>query len=220
MTTPHHVALLFALVSSLLGVDALEAQDPSTALEATKDSLDGLDRYGPWQLGMSRAEVEAFVEHGPYQPVSTTGGLETPNGRFEGRTVNVSFVFDPQDRLDVIQVWPYEGASADDAYQAWFEVYRRLVTRHGETKLDGRVVASDLETPAALAALLPETFSAPHEVMNLDEVPKAQEFQIHPIRIALTPAAPEVAVRTYALLVRIPELGRFGVYYFVQMPRF
>src|SRR5262245_48527534 len=74
--------------------------------------------FGPWRLGMSKAEVTAVTQSAPYKDVPSTGGLETASGSFEGRTVNVSFVFG-ETGLWKIQIWAYEGKDLDEAISAW-----------------------------------------------------------------------------------------------------
>ena len=50
--------------------------------QARAEDLPGM---GPWRLGMTASQVAAFDELGPYSKVGVTGGLETPNGTFNGR---------------------------------------------------------------------------------------------------------------------------------------
>ena len=61
-----------------------------------------------WSFGMSKAQVRATKSCAPYKDVRVTGGLECRNFLFQGRKINVSFVF-RQDKLAKIQLWVYEG---------------------------------------------------------------------------------------------------------------
>ncbi|MEO8127860.1 MAG: hypothetical protein ABI822_12250 [Bryobacteraceae bacterium] len=58
---------------------------------------------GPWKLGMTRDEVKAVKDNGPYKPVRLTGGIETANGIFDGERRNVAFVFGENGTVNKIQ---------------------------------------------------------------------------------------------------------------------
>jgi hypothetical protein len=90
--------------------------------------------YGPWRLGMSRGEVQALAEYGPYKPVRATGGVETANGAFDGEKRNVAFTFDAKGSMDKIQVWAYEGRSEADAMAQWWRVYRYYQKTYGQVE--------------------------------------------------------------------------------------
>jgi hypothetical protein len=90
---------------------------------------------GPWLLGMTRGDVQAFTEFGPYSPARTTGGLETPNGLFRGEKTNISFVFD-ESRLKFIQVWKYEGSDVGAAQQAVLDLYRLFSSEFGGAEVE------------------------------------------------------------------------------------
>ena len=63
---------------------------------------------------MSREEVSRVSDCKPYANVSSTGGLECPYYTFEGRSMNVSFLFNAGG-LYRIQLWFYEGESESAA---------------------------------------------------------------------------------------------------------
>ncbi len=85
---------------------------------------------GPWLFGMSKAEISKFESYGPYKDVLSTGGVETPNGIFNGKKTYISFLFDDKG-LKRIQVWAYEGRSIDDATEAWKSTYQYLQKTYG-----------------------------------------------------------------------------------------
>lgn len=91
----------------------------------------------PWRLGMTRDQVIAEKEFGPYKPVQVTGGVETFDAQFDGRKTNVSFVFDDADTLSYIQVWKYEGPDFEPAKQAALDVYDLFSTRFGGLTIPG-----------------------------------------------------------------------------------
>jgi ketosteroid isomerase-like protein len=72
---------------------------------------------GPFRFGMTRSEVTQVSECQPYTNVSVTGGLECAHYTFEGREMNISFLF-AGDRLRRIQLWFYEGTSEHEAHEA------------------------------------------------------------------------------------------------------
>ena len=91
----------------------------------------GSRAVGPWKLGMTREEVMAVRDHGPYVPVRVTGGIETANGIFDGEKKNVAFVFGQNGGVNKIQVWAYEGKSEDEALKSWYRVYKYFAKRYG-----------------------------------------------------------------------------------------
>jgi ketosteroid isomerase-like protein len=72
---------------------------------------------GAYRFGMTRNDVTRVADCAPYTPVAVTGGLECPHYRFDGREMNISFLF-AGDALRRIQLWYYEGESRADAQQA------------------------------------------------------------------------------------------------------
>jgi ketosteroid isomerase-like protein len=72
---------------------------------------------GDYRFGMTRAQVRQVGACQPYLDVPSTGGLECPNFTFDGRKMNVSFVF-AGDTLRRVQLWYYEGKSEKDAKKA------------------------------------------------------------------------------------------------------
>jgi hypothetical protein len=98
--------------------------------------------YGPWRIGMTKAQVTAVSEFGPYKPVPSTGGVETFNARWNGRKANVSFVFE-SDHLVKIQIWAYEGKDLQAATRAWFAVRSYLQKNYGDVQAeDPKVISS------------------------------------------------------------------------------
>ncbi len=72
---------------------------------------------GFYRFGMPLDEVRKVDSCKPYMDVRTTGGLECPNYMFEGRKINISFIF-ATNALRRIQLWLYEGDSEKDARKA------------------------------------------------------------------------------------------------------
>ena len=81
---------------------------------ATVPAAGGL---GGYRFGMTLDEVRRVGDCHPYSNVSQTAGIECPNYTFEGRPINISFLFN-NNRLGRIQLWLYEGSSEADAKSA------------------------------------------------------------------------------------------------------
>jgi len=77
---------------------------------------------GSYRFGMTRDEVKQVSDCAPYTPVAVTGGLECPHYQFDGREMNISFLFGG-DRLRRIQLWYYEGESRADAQDAVARIF-------------------------------------------------------------------------------------------------
>ena len=140
----------------------------------------------PWRLGMTRAQVVAEKEFGPYKPVQVTGGVETFDAQFDGKKTNVSFVFDDVGTLSYIQVWKYEGPEFDKALKAPEDVFDLFTNRFAGARIfgvnDSKVLGKG-EFKATVIALLgraPTAFSKLQgeqgiaSTMTLDLMPNEQ----------------------------------------------
>lgn len=72
---------------------------------------------GPYLFGMSKADVSQVADCSPYTNVSRTAGIECANYTFDGRKMNISFLFGA-DQLKRIQLWFYNGESEQEAREA------------------------------------------------------------------------------------------------------
>lgn len=105
---------------------------------------------GGFLFGMSRNEVSRVGDCQPYTNVSRTGGIECPNYAFDGRKMNISFLF-AGDELKRIQLWFYNGESEKDAREALGAVISHLKKSAGGARING----------------LPEVEVTPETVMNV-----------------------------------------------------
>jgi len=106
---------------------------------------------GGFRFGMSRAEVSRVPDCQPYTNVSSTGGIECPNYLFNGRKMNISFLFNG-DALRRIQLWFYNGESETEAREAIGFVIDHLRKVGGGARVNG---LPELEvTPDAVMKLL------------------------------------------------------------------
>jgi hypothetical protein len=154
--------------------------------------------YGPWRLGMSKASVRAFAEFGPYKEVASTGGLETPNGVFEGRRTNISFVFGAGG-LKLIQIWAYEGQSVDTAVDAWYRVRQYLSRLYGTVEVPLLNPAADTGREEFATAV----------TSWLDGQPQAGL-----VRLQMAPVAMPRGVSVFSSLFRHPQHGYFVFLYY------
>ena len=135
---------------------------------------------------MTRAQVVAEKEFGPYKPVQVTGGVETFDAQFDGKKTNVSFVFDDVGTLSYIQVWKYEGPEFDKALKAAEDVFDLFTNRFAGARIfgvnDSKVLGKG-EFKATVIALLgraPTAFSKLQgeqgiaSTMTLDLMPNEQ----------------------------------------------
>jgi len=92
---------------------------------------------GGFRFGMSSVEVSSVPDCQPYSNVSRTGGIECPNYAFEGRTMNISFLFGTNG-LRRIQLWFYSGGESDiDATEAVGRVIEYLERTSGGVSIGG-----------------------------------------------------------------------------------
>jgi ketosteroid isomerase-like protein len=143
------------------------AVNPTPASNATPNGANttpasgGVGRY---RFGMSRAEVSQVSDCPRYVNVAVTGGLECAPYVFEGQGINISFLF-TADRLRRVQLWMYEGQSAEEAEQA---VARVLV--HLERIAGGVTVRSRPDMSVTPAAVMKMLSSAPPQANGIAQV--------------------------------------------------
>lgn len=105
---------------------------------------------GGFRFGMSRGDVSGVADCQPYTNVSRTGGIECPNYLFDGRKMNISFLFGG-DELKRIQLWFYNGESGVEAKAAIGAVIDHLKKVAGGARING----------------LPEVAVTPDSVMSV-----------------------------------------------------
>jgi ketosteroid isomerase-like protein len=103
---------------------------------------------GPFTFGMTRDEISRVRECQPYTPVAVTGGLECPHFQFDGREMNISFIFGGE-HLRRIQLWYYEGESATEASAALAQLLEFMRRTAGSLSVTARP-----DLPATAEAVL------------------------------------------------------------------
>lgn len=95
--------------------------------------------YLGWSFGMSREQVQAQQEHGPYYPFKN-GDLGSQAGPFQGKQVPISFYFDG-DRLVRVMLIAYMGSDIAAAEEAVRSAVTQLNADFGGVELPGSAVA-------------------------------------------------------------------------------
>ena len=124
-------------------------------------------------MRMSRTEVSRVPDCQPYTNVSRTGGVECPNYLFDGRKMNISFLF-AGDELKRIQLWFYNGESAKEAREALGAVIEHLKKATGGARING----------------LPEMEVTPDSVMSVIDGAPVQPGAVRQVEIS-TPTTSE-----------------------------
>lgn len=169
---------------------------------------------GPWRLGMSKDQVVAQAEFGPYKDVQVTGGVETANGKFAGHAANTSFVFDPAG-LQFIQVWNYEGGDWRKAKDAALEVYDYLLARFGGVKIPGVTVnGSDALERGDVAVVLERILGQAEGV----EANARKEKVTLTITYDMVPVSQPAESRLHAQFIYAGRTGTFYVFLFQDRP--
>jgi ketosteroid isomerase-like protein len=141
--------------------------NPTPNANATPNVVDPIANtggVGRYRFGMSRAEVSHVSDCPRYLNVAVTGGLECAPYSFEGEEINISFLF-ASDRLRRVQLWMYEGQSAEDAEQAVARVLTYLERIAGGVTV--RTLPDMSVTPAAVMKMLS---SAPPQANGIAQV--------------------------------------------------
>jgi ketosteroid isomerase-like protein len=120
---------------------------------------------GGYRFGMTPDDVRRVGDCQPYTNVSQTGGLECANYVFEGRRMNISFVFG-SGRLRRIQLWFYEGASESGAKDAIARAIDYLKRVGGTVSVGGQ---PGIEiTPDRIMTMLSGAHPEPGRAMQFD----------------------------------------------------
>lgn len=153
--------------------------------------------YLEWRFGMSPDEVAAVEAYSPYTPIGD-GDLETANGRFEGRPINVSFHF-TDTGMEKVQIWLCEEATEDEALRAWAAAEAHIRGRFGATEARGLGLDTVASQEQLLAAARRWLGAAPsQEMLKLQLGPKTM---------------PDEAI-VFSSLLRHPQHGYFVFLYY------
>jgi ketosteroid isomerase-like protein len=104
-------SIAWRLVDGHWRISALDGSSNKSGRTADRGGV------GRFRFGMTRGEVSQVPDCQPYTSVAVTGGLECPHYLFDGREMNISFIFGA-DGLRRIQLWVYEGTSDAEAREA------------------------------------------------------------------------------------------------------
>lgn len=84
---------------------------------------------GPWRLGMSKEQVVAVPEYGPFKDVSDTT-VEIPDGKFQKHKAKTLFVFG-EGGLRSVEMRAYEGKVWNGAKEAALDVFDYFASQFG-----------------------------------------------------------------------------------------
>jgi len=98
----------------------------------------------PWRVGMSKEQVVAVADNGPYKDVAA-GAVETDNAPFGARKVKATFVFGAAG-LATIQMQIYSGSDWREAEKAALEVFDQFKAKLGGANV--KEVSDNIEREA------------------------------------------------------------------------
>ncbi len=176
-----------------------------------------IDGYGPWRFGMSKADVQAVAEFGPYTPVASTEGLETKQGPFKGEARNVSFIFG-LGGLSQIQIWVYEGRSYDEAVQQFHRAYEHLYENFGPVHQDGNPWPADLTAEIFSSRIPPEYRPTSSPEKFLEELQSKGSVQVETLKLHLHPQKPVKGADVHVSFLHSPRLGFYWVFLYYKIP--
>jgi hypothetical protein len=93
------------------------------------------DGYGPWKFGMTKAEVRAITEFGPYYDFRN-GDLGSKYGVIDGKQAPISFYFRDGHLIRIMLV-EYAGTNYEDAKSGWLRAFLHIQRNFGGTEVPG-----------------------------------------------------------------------------------
>jgi ketosteroid isomerase-like protein len=141
---------------------------------------------GPYRFGMPLEDVRKIDACKPYLDVKATGGLECPNYVFEGRKINISFLF-AANALRRIQLWSYEGASEKDARKAVDAGIEFLKRTAGDVHMYGLPAGTEITGESLVRALKKEQVQAGRSVVAELQTPSSASPEKWFARLARSP---------------------------------
>ncbi len=166
---------------------------------------------GPWRLGMSRDEVAAFGDRGPYEAVASTGGVETRHAGLDHHVDNVSFHFD-DDRVDYIQTWYYEGPDAAGARAAAMELYDELASRLGGLTVRNMEIGKKNDVSReGFGVFVDRIFGTSDQVV--DDIRKKDKKNSHVVVTITFDLIPNQQPEDYRIHAQLVYSGRHHAYY-------
>ena len=167
---------------------------------------------GPWPIAGSRASVLAEVEHGPFFPVASTGGVETFNATLNGGKANVSFVFDREDGLLYMHHFVYEGHDMSAAKTHFTALAGGWAAQFGGYTVGTLSADGSSLLPAAMAA---DVFKATVEV-PLQAVAAMKAKVVASVLFHVAPGRQPSGCNLHVLYGHMGPTDTFFVYKFVD----
>ena len=168
------------------GAAAAGAGLATAAPPVTPASLANGGGLGLYRFGLPLDEVRTIDACKPYMDVRSTGGLECPNYVFEGRKINISFIF-TSNALRRIQLWLYEGDSEKDARKAADLGIEFLKRTAGDVHMYGLPPATDVNGESIIRALKNNPVPAGRGVIAELQTPSSASPEKWFARVTRTP---------------------------------
>lgn len=165
---------------------------------------------GPWRLGMSKEQVEALVEQGPYKE-GEGGKLETTTRKFAGNRTTTSFVM-KDGAVSAIEVQVYDGKVWNQAKDAALDVYDLFAKNHGGANVKD---VADKVDRKALEKILDRTLGTAEE-MNKQYA--ARQRAIHVV-YDMVPLNQPAESRLHAQWVYLGKSGTYAVFLYQDKPK-
>ncbi len=203
---------------ALVGVVAASLFAAPLVPQGIGGATEPLAGYGPWQFGMSQAEVVAIDAHAPYDPVRTSiGGVETFTD-LEPGLERISFVFNSADQLYMIRLWFDHGDDYDydDVLLAFHRAYRHVTERFGSAQVDTGYPLEAGMSAEEFTALVPDRFAPTGEEfeMGADDAPR--QFQMEQRLIRIAPLAQPPNARIFVAFIKMHPTTSYLVQVFYQ----
>ncbi len=141
-----------------------------------------LGGVGSYRFGMTLDDVRHVPDCEPYTNVPQTGGLECRNYSFDGRSMNISFLF-ASGRLRRLQLWFYEGGSEANAKDAVTRVLDFLTRTTGGVST--RALAAGEITSDRIMDVLSAAHPTPTSPFQVDlTTPAGSQLEVWFARVA------------------------------------
>ncbi len=164
---------------------------------------------GPWRLGMSKEQIVAFAEQGPYADAAN-GGVETSATKFKGRKTSTSLAFTDA-KLSSVVVRLYAGDSWGPARDAVLDVFDQFAKSYGGANVKE---ISDKVQRAELETILDRTLGTA-ESMNGQYAKKGKSMTA---RYDMVPLKQPAESRLHCQWSYIGKTNTYAVYLYQDLP--
>jgi hypothetical protein len=197
----------FTGVSVKTGIFALLAGLVLVAGSAVAEEDVGI---GPWRLGMSREQVLALADPGPYKETAS-GGLETDGAKFKGQKAGAAFSF-ASTGLSSIRVKVYEGDDWRKAVAAVLDVFDHFKASYGGANAKDLVDNPDHE---GLELILRQTLGTAEQLNEARK--KSGSYMI--MTFDMMPLKQPAESRLHCQWIYDGKANRYAVHLYQDLPK-